>query len=577
MRRVLQATILAMIVPLAACSEFVSSSSDAPETRPRSGAVATAEPHATEVGARVLEAGGNAVDAAVAVHFALAVTYPYAGNLGGGGFMLIASKDGRVEALDYRETAPRAAHETVYQDDLGNVDSDLSLNSLRAAGVPGSVLGMWEAHQRHGSLTWAELLAPAIKLADEGYVVDALGARLIREKAERIAEMRESVRERINFNEYFHARAGETLIQPELARTLRRIARDGPDDFYRGESAALIAKAMKPAGGWIDEVDLDEYETRWRVPVTGEYRGYRIVSMPPPSSGGVALIQMLDLFEHFETPPHHSKTHLHLVAEIEKRVFADRTKFMGDPDFFAVPVERLIAPEYLSLRAEEIHQAERSDPQSIAPGKDIALHESFETTHFSIVDENRMAVSCTTTLNAAFGSGIVVPGAGFLLNNEMDDFSAKPGVPNLYGVVGGEANKIEGGKRMLSSMTPTMVFDESGALRLLLGSPGGSMIFTTVFQVIVNHLTFGFNLEDAVRDPRFHHQWPPTDGEGDAIIVERTPKRKFPPELLQELEDMGYTIRFRDRIGNVQAIEIRGETVRAVADDRLGGAALSVP
>jgi gamma-glutamyltranspeptidase/glutathione hydrolase len=329
---------------------------------------------------------------------------------------------------------------------------------------------------------------------------------------------------------------------------------------------------MQRGEGAITRRDLARYEAVWREPVAGTYRGRRVVSMPPPSSGGVALIQLLKLLERFETPKLHSADHVHLVAEIEKRVFADRAKYLGDPDYYPVPVERLTSADYLAERAASVSLERRTSPDRIAAGK-IAV-ESEETTHYSIVDGQGMAIALTTTLNAAYGSGIVVDGAGFLLNNEMDDFSAKAGVPNLYGVIGGKANEVAAGKRMLSSMSPTLVFDGDGELLMALGSPGGPTIFTTVFQVVVNRIDYGMPLDQAIRTPRFHHQWPPRAGAGDRIRVERIDE--WPRSVIGELEDRGYAVTGEDRLGDVQAIEIRGGSAYAHSDPRLVGRAVRV-
>ncbi|MDQ7007434.1 MAG: gamma-glutamyltransferase [Acidobacteriota bacterium] len=545
----------------------------APVTLER-GAVASSYPLAAEIGRQVLERGGNAVDAAVAVHFALAVCFPNAGNIGGGGFMLIHLPGGGVEALDYRETAPAGAEEALFQDSAGNVVAGLSLHSHLAAGVPGSVRGMWAAHRRYGSRPWAELLEPAIDIAERGFEIDAWSAASL-ERARAAFKRLPAVYRRLNnFVDYFGVTRGQVLRQPELAATLRRIADEGAADFYEGQTARLIVEEMRRGGGLITLEDLAAYEARWRRPVEGRFRDRRVVSMPPPSSGGIALVEMLNMLEHFPVQRWHSAEQVHLVAEIEKRVFADRAALMGDTDFYPVPVAGLLDEDYAAARAAEIELARKSDPQSIGAGRPRL--ESTETTHFSVVDRNLMAVSNTTTLNASYGSGIVVRGAGFLLNNEMDDFSAKPGVPNLFGVVGGEANKIEAGKRMLSSMTPTFVFDRQGRLELVLGSPGGPTIFTTVFQVIVNVVDYGMSLEEAVAAPRFHHQWPPPAADRDPIRCESRQGFRLPRASLAGLRRMGYAIEEVREIGDVQAVGLRRGRALAVSDPRrVGGLRLS--
>ncbi len=503
------------------------------------GIVASPEPHASELGAAILRRGGNAVDAAIAVQFALAVTFPNAGNLGGGGFMLVHTAAGET-ALDYRETAPAAAHRDMFLDAQGNVVPGLALASHKASGVPGSVAGMWLAHRKFGSLPWKDLVEPAVKLAEEGWILDPWTARSF------------SSLNRNNARDTFKGQAGERFVQKELAATLRRIAEGGRDGFYKGETARLVAEEMKRGGGLITLDDLAAYEPAVRTPIRGTYRGLRLVSMPPPSSGGIALLQLLGMLERFEPRKLglHSAAHVHAVCEIEKRVFADRSEHLGDPDFHEVPAAKLLAREYLQARSGEIDLAKKSDPGAVTHG---ALREREETTHFSIVDKWGNAVSNTTTLNDSYGSGLVVRGAGFLLNNEMDDFSAKPGVPNLFGVIGREANAIVPRKRMLSSMCPTFVFKE-GRLWLVLGSPGGPTIFTTVFQVIVNRVDFGMSLEEAVAAPRFHHQWPPLRKEVDPISVEKP----FEASVAEALGKLGYTPAPRGRIGDVHAIEIGG-------------------
>jgi gamma-glutamyltranspeptidase/glutathione hydrolase len=523
----------------------------APEAAPvlDHGVVASPEPHASRVGAEILRRGGNAVDAAIAVQFALSVTFPNAGNLGGGGFMLVHAA-GRETAIDYRETAPAAAHRDMFLDEKGEVVPARALTSHRASGVPGSVAGMWLAHRRFGTLPWRDLIAPAVTLAEEGWELDGWTARTF------------STLSKNNAAVYFHGKAGERFVQKELAGTLRRIAELGRDGFYRGETARLVSEEMMRGGGLITEQDLAAYEPAVRTPVEGTYRGLRIVSMPPPSSGGVALLQLLGMLERFDPKAmgFHSPAHVHAVCEIEKRVFADRSEHLGDPDFHDVPVSRLLAPEYLRARAGEIAPDRKSDPASVTHGTFAREHE--ETTHFSIVDRRGNAVANTTTLNDSFGSGVVVRGAGFLLNNEMDDFSSKPGVPNLFGVIGREANAIAPRKRMLSSICPTFVF-KGGRLWLVLGTPGGPTIFTTVFQVIVNRVDFGMTLEEAVSAPRFHHQWPALKA-ADPIFVERP----FENGTTDALGKLGYAIERRGRIGDVQALELAPPRAMGASDPR---------
>lgn len=538
-------TVLALVLVLASCA--------GPAPRPprlERGLVASPEPHASEAGAAVLREGGNAVDAAVAVQFVLAVTFPNAGNLGGGGFMLVHTEAGEA-AIDYRETAPAAAHRDLYLDGKGDVVQGLSLDTAKAAGVPGSVAGMWLAHQKFGRLPWKRLLEPAIKLAGEGWILDRWSAGSF------------SRERRNNARDYFRGAAGSLLVQKELAATLRRIAEGGRHGFYRGETARLIVEEMKRSGGILTLEDLERYEAKLRTPVEGGYRGLRIVSMPPPSSGGIALLQLLNMMEPRRLQPlgFHSAAHLHLVAEIEKRVFADRTEHLGDPDFVRVPVARLTAKDYAASRMKDFSAEKRTDPAAVTHG--AMPEESEQTTHFSVVDRWGNAVANTTTLNGNYGCGLVVRGAGFLLNNEMDDFSAKPGVPNLFGVTGREANAIAPGKRMLSSMTPTFVFRD-GRLWLVLGSPGGPTIFTTVFQVIVNRVDFGMTLAESVASPRFHHQWPPLRKESDPIFIEQD----FKTAVRDALAAMGYTFLPRGKIGDVHAIELQDRTAVGASDPR---------
>jgi len=544
---------LALVALLASClCASAASARGAAAAALERGVVAAPESVASEVGAAILRAGGNAVDAAVAVHFALAVTFPQAGNLGGGGFMLVHTDSGDV-VVDYRETAPAAATRAMYLDGSGNVVEGLSLDTHRAAGVPGSVAGMWLAHSRFGSLPWPRLLAPAVRIAERGWRIDP------RTAADFAAEKRNG------FGDHFHGAAGDLLVQKELAATLRRIAAEGPDGFYRGETARLIVEEMRRGGGLVTLEDLAGYRPVLRTPVEGTYRGLRVVSMPPPSSGGVALIELLNLLEPHEPARlgHDSAAHVHLVAELEKRVFADRAEYLGDPDFVAVPVESLISKSYAVARAVGISPDRRTPPAEVRCG--TVAHESGQTTHFSIVDRHGNAVANTTTLNDSYGSGIVVRGAGFLLNNEMDDFSAKPGAPNLYGVTGGEANAIGPGKRMLSSMTPAFVYRD-GRLWLVLGTPGGPTIFTTVFQVVVNRVDFGMPLAEAVAAPRFHHQWPPRSMDADLLDFEQG--REPDAAARGALEALGYAIRVRAPIGDVQAIEIAGRRATGASDPR---------
>ena len=518
-------------------------------------AVAMPDKYGAQVSEDILQAGGNAVDAGIAAGFALAVSFPEAGNIGGGGFMLI-HMNGEDSFIDYREKAPRAAERDMYLDEHGDVIEQASVIGHLAVGVPGSVAGFWEAHKRYGTLPWSQLVAPAIRMAEEGFEVpEHLG--------DRVPNRVEKYAGKTNFGDYFGAmRTGELHKQPELAETLRRIADNGADGFYRGETAQLIAAEMERGGGLITMEDLADYKAIWREPVRADWREFEVVSAPLPSSGGIALIQLLkirDYIDHyFEDVPHNSAQYIHLVAEIEKRVFADRAEFLGDSDFVDARVDELLDDGYIKMRAQEINPDEIS--MDVGAGTGLETH---DTTHYSILDKWGNAVSNTYTLNLGFGSGVVVEGAGFLLNNEMDDFSVKPGVPNAYGVVGSKANEIQPGKRMLSSMTPTILL-EDGKVAMVVGTPGGSTIFTSVFQAILNIIDFDMTPDDAVGATRFHHQLLPPDQIYFGAI------RPLPEDTISALGDRGYRTSAR-RFGDVQVIYDDGVTVKAASDPRHRG------
>jgi gamma-glutamyltranspeptidase/glutathione hydrolase len=537
-------------------------------TGPGAGAVAAPEPHAADVGVEILRAGGNAIDAAVAIGFALAVTYPAAGNIGGGGFILVRH-DGRHYLVDARERAPLKAHRDMYLDDGGEVIEGKSLYGIFAVGVPGSVRGLWEAHRRFGKLKWERVVQPSIELAEKGFPASR---GLARSLAAMAAEF-ESAPFQTNFAKYFAGvKEGKTFVQPELAETLRRIAKEGPDGFYTGKTAERIIAQSTRYGGLLTLEDLARYEAKWREPVHARLPGLglEVYTTPPPSSGGMALIQMLRMTEAKldRTVKHNSREYIHLVAEIEKRVFADRAEYLGDPDFVKAPVDRLIDEGYCRRRIAGF------DPKRITPTETVkAGLESPETTHYSVLDADGNAVSHTTTLNSSYGSGVVVEGAGFLLNNEMDDFSAKPGVPNLYGVIGAEANAIAPGKRMLSSMSPTMAYGADGR-ELILGTPGGPTIFTSNYQVILNVFHFGMSLADAVAAPRFHHQLHPKDR------LDYEGGRAPPEETLRALAAMGYQLNRRGLIGDEHCILVTGgdpPRVEARSDPRGTGKSAVVP
>lgn len=522
-------------------------------------AVASPDQYGAATAGQILRRGGNAVDAAIATAFTLAVTYPEAGNIGGGGFMTLWF-DGKAYFLDYRETAPAAAARDMYLDADKQVIENMSLIGHKASGVPGTVMGLWQAHQRFGSLAWADLLQPAIHYATEGFTVAD-------NQYQYRADLLEQLDGKTNFAQYFAAmRAGENFIQPELAATLKRIAEHGPADFYQGETAKLVVAEMQRGAGLISAADLAGYQTSWREPLITDWQGMQLVTTAPPSSGGIALSQMLALKQRraadFNGVALNSTQYVHLIAEIAKRVFADRADYLGDPDFITVPQQQLLDSAYLDKRAAEINPAAISATAAVKPGL-----EGYHTTHFSVLDSAGNAVSNTYTLNLDFGSGVVVSGAGFLLNNQMDDFSAKAGVPNAFGVVGSAANAIAPGKRMLSSMSPSLL-TRNGKVELIIGTPGGSTIFTSIFQVITNLYDFKLALPDAVAAARFHHQLLPQD----QITME--PYAPLSAEVQQALRQKGYNLTTQSwNLGDIQAIQLIDGKVTAVADPRSRGVA----
>ena len=529
-----------------------------PVTAP-SAMVVTAQPLATQVGLDILRQGGNAIDAAVAVGFALEVVLPDAGNIGGGGFIVHRSAAGEVHALDYREMAPSGASRDMYVDSAGNV-TEQSLIGHLAAGVPGSVAGMHEAWKKYGSLPWATLIAPAIKLA-EGHVIDTARSQAIGWEREIFMRFPAS---RAQFLVNDSAPPPGTMWRlPDLARTLRLIADSGPDVFYRGQIADLIVAEMQRGGGLMTKEDLARYQAKWRTPVQLSYRGYTIYSMPPPSSGGVTMGELLNILEGYDSLPRFgTPAYVHLVAEAMRRAFIDRNRYLGDPDFVQMPLDRLLSKEYAATLRAQI------DPQHATPTPPTTTEgtEAMHTTHYSIVDANGNAVAVTTTLNGGFGSGVTVTGAGFLLNNEMDDFTSAPGKPNMFGLVQGEANAIVPGKRMLSAMTPSIVLDTAGALYMVLGTPGGPTIITTVSQVLLNVIDQKMSLADAVAAPRFHHQALP-----DIIRSERG---GLSDETIHALETMGHAVDRRGGSGTVAAIQKTAGGWVGVVDPRSAGAAL---
>jgi gamma-glutamyltranspeptidase/glutathione hydrolase len=527
------------------------------------GMVATQQHTATQVGVAILDAGGNAVDAAVAVGFALAVTLPRAGNLGGGGFMLVHhAGNATTHALDYRETAPAATHRDMFLDARGEVDTRRARFSHASAGVPGTVAGLELALRRFGTMTLAQVIAPAIELAREGIFVDRDLSESLQAAAPRLA--RNPAATRIFLRPDGRAlQAGDRFMQPELADSLQRIAAEGTHAFYNGEIARRIAADMHAHGGLITLQDLAAYEAKLRVPVFGTYRGHVIASMPPPSSGGVHLIQILNILEGFPLGflGHNGADTIHLLAESMKLAYADRGKHLGDADFTPVPVEGLIAKRYADALRERIDLDRARPATAIAPG-DPLTYESADTTHFSIMDAAGNVVANTYTINFSYGAGIVAEGTGILLNNEMDDFSAKPGVPNAYGLRGGEANAIAPGKRPLSSMTPTIVFRNARPL-LATGSPGGSRIITTTAQVIMNVIDHGMGLADALAAPRIHHQWLP-----DELRVERG----ISPDTIALLRERGHEVIVRDAMGSANSVLRLDDGFAGAADPRRAGA-----
>lgn len=507
--------------------------------------VVSAHPLATKVGLSILKQGGNAYDAAIATQFALAVVYPRAGNIGGGGFAVIRENDGSINSLDYRERAPLLASRTMYQNDSGQVVSDKSTLGHLAAGVPGSVAGMWQLHERYGSLPWAQLLQPAIALAHEGHRITQDEAAALNEKQDDFKAANDWKPWVINDEGW---NGGDYVTQVQLAATLSFVRDSGRDGFYKGIVAGQIINEMERGGGLITREDLESYEATWRTPLVGTYKGHKVITMPPPSSGGVAVLQLLKGAEFVQLAnyDHNSTDAVHLMAEIEKRVFADRAKHLGDPDFYEVPIETLLSEEYNSKRYAGINTT------SITPAKEIqggeVPYESDQTTHFSIVDKFGNAVSITTTLNLNYGCKVWVKGAGFVLNNEMDDFSAKPGVPNFFGLIGAEANSIAPGKRMLSSMTPT-ILEKDGQLKAVIGSPGGATIITSVFQTIVNLVDYDMSMQAAVEGKKVHHQWLP-----DQIKMEES---AISDQTQSELEEQGYQFQVVDKIGRTDCILVR--------------------
>jgi len=522
----------------------------------KNGMVVCAYPDAAKVGVDILKKGGNAVDAAVAVQFALEVTFPEAGNIGGGGFMVYRSASGQTSTLDFREKAPSGASVNMFLDASGNVIPGMSLNTHQASGVPGSVDGMVEANKKYGKLKWADLVQPAIDLAHNGFKISK---RLADNYNRSQAAFKKANPDKNYLIKDTPWQEGDLLVQEDLAKTLTLIRDKGRNGFYAGVVADQIVDEMKSGNGLITKADLENYHAVWRKPIIGTYKNYKIITVPPPSSGGIALLSLLKSVENY--PLHrwgyNQDSTVQVMVEAERRVYADRSKYLGDPDFYKVPMDSLLRTSYILNRMKSFSWAAATPSTSIQPGT-IAGYESDQTTHYSITDKDGNAVSITTTLNGSFGSKIFVKGAGFLLNNEMDDFSSKPGVPNMYGLLGGTANSIQPNKRMLSAMTPTIV-EKDGKLFMVVGTPGGATIITSVFQTILNVIEFDQDMQQAVASKRFHHQWMP-----DNVQAERS---AFTPETQTKLELKGYKF-VPSTIGRVDAILKTAAGYQGGADPR---------
>ncbi|MEN8814511.1 MAG: gamma-glutamyltransferase [Glaciecola sp.] len=534
---------------------------------PKAMAVAAPDSYSSDVAMDILQRGGNAIDAAVAAQFVLAVTLPEAGNIGGGGFMLIHTPTSN-DFIDYRETAPLSASRDMYLDAQGNAITRKSLYGVLASGTPGTVAGMVKAHALYGSLPWKDLVQPAVDLAQNGFIVHPKLGRSINEYIEMLATQKINV----NFAQYFSAaKTGERFVQPELAQTLIRIRDKGMAGFYAGKTADIIHDFMASNNGLITKQDLAQYRAKQRQPIATQWREFELLSAPPPSSGGIAITQWLAMFERLNpriinadgttSPrlPHNSPEYVHLLAEIGKRVFADRAEYLGDPDYVTIPQHALTNAEYITERASGVKRSGISITKNIKPG----LPESEQTTHFSILDKYGNAVSNTTTINLGFGNGVVVEGAGFLLNNEMDDFSVKAGVPNFFGAVGGTANEIQPNKRMLSSMSPTIVLQDN-KVKVITGSPGGTTIISSVYQSILHILEFGMRAQEAVDTPRFHHQLLPVNQIRHHVGL--------PDKTTNALTEMGYTLK-ESRYGDLHLISVNGDRVEAASESHGRGKA----
>ena len=505
--------------------------------------VVSAREEASKIGAEIMQKGGNAFDAMVATELALAVAYPYAGNLGGGGFMVYRKANGKIGSLDYREKAPLAAHKTMFLDKEGNVIKGKSTESPLAIGVPGTVAGVFAVHKKLGSMPMSEILKPVIALAEKGVVVT-------RKQERRLNDYREEII-KVNGTNTLLAqpfKEKDTIKYPALAATLKRIAKNGRDEFYKGQTAKTLVQYLQQKGGIITMKDLKQYEAKWRTPLSFQYKDLKIISMPPPSSGGICLAEIFKMIAPFDLSKmgHNSTASIQVIVEAERRAYADRSHYLGDPDFVKIPIKALLADDYLQQRMSSFSFEKATLSSEIKEGK-VNYNESTETTHYSIVDAAGNAVAATTTLNDGYGSKYYCDALGFFLNNEMDDFSAKPGTPNMFGLIGNEANSIAPGKRMLSSMTPTIV-EKNGQLFMVVGSPGGSTIITSVLQTILNVYEYKMNMQQAVNAPRFHHQWLP-----DLITFE---PKTFDTTTFEKLKTKGYIINEKTTpvIGKVDAI-----------------------
>jgi gamma-glutamyltranspeptidase/glutathione hydrolase len=507
------------------------------------GMVVCAYPDAAQAGLKILKKGGNAVDAAIAVQFAMAVTVPEAGNIGGGGFMVYRAAGGQSNTLDFREKAPAAATTNMYLDSAGNPVKDMSLYTHKASGIPGSVDGMVEAHKKYGKLPWADLVQPAVDLAEAGFKITAKLAADLNKNQEKFKKLNPG---KTYLQQNTPWKAGDLLVQSDLGKTLELIRDKGREGFYNGTVADELIAEMKNGDGIFTKADLQNYHAVWRKPLISNYKNYSVITMPPPSSGGIALIQLLKTVEKYPLRRwgYNQDSTVQLMVEAERRVYADRSKYLGDPDFYKVPVDSLLNTAYLDSRMKSFTWAAATPSTSIQPGT-FSGYESSQTTHYSIVDRDGNAIAVTTTLNDSFGSKIFVKGAGFLLNNEMDDFSEKPGVPNMFGLIGGKANSIQPGKRMLSSMTPTIV-EKDGKLFMVVGSPGGATIITSVFQTILNVIEFDQDMQQAVNSKRFHSQWMPDEVDVESGALDAAVRLK--------LQKKGYKIVDHRPIGRVDAI-----------------------